>query len=116
MNRIFLIPGLGADCRIYNRLHLDGSEITRIEWIVPAPTDTLTRYAEKLIDQYLVTPGSIVIGNSMGGMIAMEIGKIITCEKIILISSIRTVDEAPGYFSFFRNIPVYKLIPETALS
>ena len=40
MNRIFLIPGLGADCRIYNRLHLDGSEITRIEWIVPAPTDT----------------------------------------------------------------------------
>jgi len=115
MGRIFLIPGLGADCRIYNHINLDGYDVVSVNWITPAPSDTLTTYAQKLIDQYHIVVGSVVIGNSMGGMIAMEIGKIITCEKIILISSIRTVDEAPGYFSFFRSIPVYKLVPQKAL-
>ena len=111
-----MIPGLGADSRIFKRLDLDDRDITRIDWIIPAPSDTLNTYAQKLIDQYHITHGSIIIGNSMGGMIAMEIGKIIQCDKIILISSIRTVDEAPGYFSFFRSIPVYKIIPENMLS
>jgi pimeloyl-ACP methyl ester carboxylesterase len=115
MGRIFLIPGLGADCRIYNHINLEGYDVVSINWIENAPGDTLTTYAQKLIAQFHIVSGSIIIGNSMGGMIAMEIGKIITCEKIILISSIRTVDEAPGYFTFFRNIPVYKLVPEKAL-
>jgi pimeloyl-ACP methyl ester carboxylesterase len=116
MSKIFLIPGLGADCRIYQNIDFGARPVTWIDWLKPAPTDTLTSYAQKLIDQYNITPGSIVIGNSMGGMIAMEIGKKVPCQKIILISSIRTKDEAPGYFSFFRNIPLYKLIPENALS
>jgi pimeloyl-ACP methyl ester carboxylesterase len=115
MSRIFLIPGLGADCRIYNRIDLDGYDVTDINWVTPASSDTLITYAQKLIDQHHIVVGSIIIGNSLGGMIAVEIGKIITCEKIILISSIRTMEEAPGYFSFFRSIPVYKLVPEKAL-
>ncbi len=113
---IFLISGLGADCRIYQNIDFGARPVTRIDWIKPAPTDTLANYAQKLIDQYNITPGSIIIGMSMGGMIAVEIGKIVPCQKIILVSSIRTADDAPGYFSFFRNIPVYKLIPENALS
>ncbi|HZY37669.1 MAG TPA: alpha/beta hydrolase [Mucilaginibacter sp.] len=116
MSVIFLIPGVGADCRIFNRLHFDGHDVMRVDWVTPDSTDTLTTYAQKLIDQYNIAPGSIVIGNSMGGMIAIEMGKIIPLKKIILISSIRTADEAPGYFNFFRSIPVYKIIPENALS
>jgi len=115
MGKVFLIPGLGADCRIYDRIDLSGYDAVAIDWVKHAPADTLTTYAQKLIDQYHIVTGSVIVGNSMGGMIAMEIGKLITCEKIILISSIRTVDEAPGYFSFFRSIPVYKLVPEKAL-
>ena len=47
----------------------------------------------------------------MGGMIAIEIANLIPVNKVILISSIRTIDEAPGYFGLFRKLPVYKLIP-----
>src|ERR1700733_15326900 len=115
MSRLFLIPGLGADCRIYDHIDLDGYNVSPINWITPAPGDTLSSYAQKLIDQFHIVTGSVVIGNSLGGINVMDVGKIIRCEKIILISSIRTVDEAPGYFSFFRSIPVYKLVPEKAL-
>jgi pimeloyl-ACP methyl ester carboxylesterase len=111
MSRLFLIPGLGADCRIFKHLDLAGYDVVPINWIKPDETDTLTTYAQKLIDHYHITERSIVIGNSLGGMIGVEIAKIIRLEKLILISSIKTVEEVPWHFYFFRAVPVYKLIP-----
>jgi pimeloyl-ACP methyl ester carboxylesterase len=111
MSRAYLIPGLGADSRIYNNIVIDDYELVKLKWIEPDKTDTLKSYAQKLILQYNIAPLSVIVGNSLGGMIAIEIAKIIPAKKVILISSIKTVDEAPAYFSFFRALPVYKLIP-----
>jgi pimeloyl-ACP methyl ester carboxylesterase len=111
MSKIFLIAGLGADTRVYNNIDLHEHDVTPVDWIEPNKLDTLSTYAQKLIHQYNITPGSIVIGNSLGGMITIEISKLIPLKKAILISSIKTNDEAPRYFSLFRNLPVYKLIP-----
>jgi pimeloyl-ACP methyl ester carboxylesterase len=111
MSQIFLIPGLGADHRVYKNIKLKNTEITYIDWIEPSSTDTLTTYAQRLINEYHISPGSIVIGNSLGGMLAVEIANKIALEKVILISSIKTIDEAPFYFHIFRWLPIYKLIP-----
>ena len=111
MSKIFLIAGLGADTRVYNNIDLNNHEVICVDWIEPNQTDTLVTYAQKLIQQYNITPKSVVIGNSLGGMLAVEIAKIVPVEKAILISSIMTVDEAPGYFKVFRLLPVYKIIP-----
>ncbi|MFD0749472.1 alpha/beta hydrolase [Mucilaginibacter calamicampi] len=112
MSKIFLIAGMGADTRIYNNIELpDEDEVIPVDWINPDISDTLTTYAQKLIKQYNITYNSIVIGNSLGGMIAIEIAKLIPLNKVILISSIKTIDEAPGYFSFFKMLPLYKIIP-----
>ncbi|MFD2146857.1 hypothetical protein [Mucilaginibacter antarcticus] len=43
-------------------------------------------------------------------MIAVEIGKQIKLNKIILISSIKTRSEAPAYFNFFKAVPLYKIV------
>lgn len=110
MSKIFLIAGLGADTRLYNNIDLGDNDVIPIDWIEPNETDTLTTYAQKLIHQYFITNNSIVIGVSLGGMIAVEIAKQVKLSKVILISSIKTVDEAPGYFKFFNAIPVQKLI------
>jgi hypothetical protein len=111
MSKLFLIPGLGADCRIYKNIDLKGHELVCVQWIDPAKNDSLTTYAQKLIDKYHILSGSIVIGNSLGGMIAIEIAKKISLQKTILISSIKTVKEAPWYFSFFRITRLHRLIP-----
>jgi pimeloyl-ACP methyl ester carboxylesterase len=111
MSRIFLIPGLGADSRVYNNIDLKNFDVTRIEWIEPDSTDTLLTYAQKLVSQYNISDNSIIIGNSLGGMLAIEIAKLLPVKKVILISSIKTIDEAPGYFKFFRAFPLYKIIP-----
>jgi len=116
MGKLFLIPGLGADCRIYKNIDLEGYDVVHVEWIVPDRTDTLSSYAQKLIDHYDIISESIVIGNSLGGMIGMEIAKKIDLDKVILISSIKSVDEAPWYFSFFRATRLHHLIPVQKLT
>ena len=111
MSKVYLIAGLGADTRVYNNIDLSDHEVTCVDWIIPHQTDTLATYAQKLIFQYHITPNSVVIGNSLGGMIAIEMAKFIPLQKVIQISSIKTVDEAPWYFPLFRWFPVYKIIP-----
>ncbi len=111
MHKIFLIPGMGADSRIYGRLKFDGYEAIYIDWIEPEPTDTLVTYAAKLIGKYHITDGAVLVGNSLGGMLAVEMAKIIRADKVILISSIKSVDESPAYFKLFRSVPVHKVIP-----
>ncbi|MDB5007495.1 MAG: hypothetical protein JWP45_1888 [Mucilaginibacter sp.] len=116
MSTIYLIPGLGADTRVYNNIDLGDQDVVCVDWIEPNPTDTLATYAQKLIYQYNILPKSVVIGNSMGGMIAIEIAKLIPMEKVILISSIKTIDEEPRYFTLIRSLPFYKLIPGKAFT
>jgi pimeloyl-ACP methyl ester carboxylesterase len=116
MSKVFLIAGLGADTRIYNNIDLLDYDVIPIDWITPAKSDSLTTYAQKLIYQYHISKNSIVIGNSLGGMLAVEIAKLMPLKKVILISSIKTIDEAPRYFSFFRKVPLYRLVPQRMMT
>ncbi|WP_158996159.1 alpha/beta fold hydrolase [Mucilaginibacter sp. L196] len=117
MSKVFLISGLGADTRLYNNVDIpEDDEVVPVDWIEPHETDTLSNYAQKIIYQYDIRPSSIVIGTSLGGMLAIEIAKKVNLKKAILISSIKTVREAPGYFSVFRILPIYKFLPGRVLN
>ncbi|MEO8887093.1 MAG: alpha/beta hydrolase [Mucilaginibacter sp.] len=116
MSKIYLIAGLGADTRVYNNIDLHDHDVVPLDWIEPDETDTLSAYAQKLIQQYHITPNSVIIGNSLGGMMGIEIAKIIPINKVILISSIKTISEAPWYFDFFRAAPIHKLVPKCLMT
>jgi pimeloyl-ACP methyl ester carboxylesterase len=111
MIKVFLIPGLGADYRIYKNIDLQGNDGVNVSWVEPDKNDTLASYAQKLIDKYQITAGSIVIGNSLGGMLAVEIANKIELNKVILISSIKSVHEIPASFKWFRFISIYRILP-----
>lgn len=113
MSKIFLIPGMGADTRIYNNIELLDNDVVPVDWISPDKNDTLNTYAQKLIQQYHITNNSILIGNSLGGILAIEIAKTVPISKVILVSSIKTINEAPWYFKLFKNVPVYQIIPNS---
>lgn len=112
MRKVYLISGLGADSRLFKNIKLPAScEVILVDWHIPASDDTLTTYAQSIVKQYDIQDISTVIGVSLGGMISVEIAKQVNLDKVILISSIKTDSEAPWYFNFFRNLPVYKAIP-----
>jgi hypothetical protein len=49
-------------------------------------------------------------------MLAIEIARLMPINKVILISSIKTIDEEPRYFNFFRKLPIYKLVPHRLMT
>lgn len=112
MGKVYFIAGLGADKRLFNNIRIPQDyQVIATDWLIPEAKDTMATYACKLIDHYQITDGAILVGVSLGGILSVEIAKRVKLAKVILISSIKTIGEAPWYFKFFRGIPVYKPIP-----
>ena len=109
---IYLIPGQGADERLFSKLSLDTNfEIRKIHHITPEKGMTIPGYALALSAQIDTTKPFILVGVSLGGMVATEMGDFLHPEKIIIISSAKCCEELPGRYKFQRKMPLYKAVP-----
>ena len=76
--KIYFIPGLGFDRRIFQNLELVSADIEYIDWIEPISlNENIKAYATRLatqIDHH--SDGTILIGHSFGGVISQEIAQI----------------------------------------
>ncbi|MEM7591263.1 MAG: alpha/beta hydrolase [Cyanobacteria bacterium P01_A01_bin.83] len=109
-NKIYLVSGLGADQRVFQKLKFSGYQPVHIEWIEPEAGESITEYTKRLVTQ-IKSEKPIIIGLSFGGIIAVEIAKQIQTEKVILISSTKNQQEIPFYFHIFRWLPIHRLLP-----
>ena len=109
---VYLIPGQGADARQFNLLKIDQQfEIRNIEYFTPEKGWEMHEFARALAQQIDTTGRFIIIGVSLGGMLATEMGVFLHPEKIIIISSAKHRNELPGRYTFQKSIPIYKLVP-----
>jgi pimeloyl-ACP methyl ester carboxylesterase len=114
MKELYLISGLGADKRVYDFLNLKDYKIMHINWIAPLPNEPIEAYAKKIAGQIEATK-PILIGVSFGGMMAIELGKLLETEKIILISSAKIRADIPFYFRLIGYCKLHRLIPSALL-
>ncbi len=109
---VYLIPGQGADARQFNRLKINQQfEVRDIEYFTPEKGLKMHEFALALAQQIDTTGSYVIIGVSLGGMLAAEMGDFLDPEKIILISSAKYRNELPGRYSFQKSIPINKLVP-----
>lgn len=111
MEKLFLISGLGADRRLFDKIQVPGYEYVHVDWLEPEPDDTITTYAQKLIARYGITAGAKVVGVSLGGILTVEVSSLVPLGTAVIISSIKSVAEIPWYFALFRRLPIYKVLP-----
>lgn len=107
---LYIFSGLGADERVFQRLDFSGFSTTFIKWIIPQDNETIENYATRLLDQ-ITTNKPTLIGLSFGGLIAIEVAKLIDTKKVILIASAKTKMEIPFYYRFAGNFGLHKLLP-----
>jgi pimeloyl-ACP methyl ester carboxylesterase len=107
---IYIFSGLGADERAFQQLDLDAYHVTHIQWIKPAAEESIEVYAGRLIEQ-VITPKPILVGLSFGGLMAIEASKHISTEKIVLISSVKTMKEIPLPYRIMGKIGLQKIFP-----
>ncbi len=115
MQTLYCISGLGADETVFSNLDLSFANPVFIKWIKPLPEENLSDYALRLKQKYIHEKEPLLLGLSLGGMIAVEIAKTIPGAKVIIISSAKTKDEIPFYWKMLRYMPVHKLLSSTLI-
>lgn len=115
MAKVYLIPGLGNDVRIFSRLIplLLEQDVCCLEYLEPLSVrESIESYAQRLVDSISdVEEPPVLIGMSMGGAVATEMAKRMPFKELVLISSFKHQAEVPLLFKIARVFPLYRLIP-----
>jgi pimeloyl-ACP methyl ester carboxylesterase len=110
MKHIYCISGFGADERIFSKINFWGNDVHFIQWKIPEKHESIESYASRM-QQEITHPNPILIGLSFGGMMSVEIAKLIPVEKIILVSSVCCRKELPFYMKLTSALNLNRLIP-----
>ncbi|MCC6370135.1 MAG: alpha/beta hydrolase [Bacteroidia bacterium] len=100
---------------MFVNLNLSDYHAHFIKWIEPLPEERLEDYAKRLLSQITTNSKPTLIGLSFGGVMAIEVSKLIAYENIILISSFKTTTELPWYFRLAALLKLDVLVPASLL-
>ncbi len=110
MKNLYLLSGLGADKRVFDGIDLSKFNAHHIRWIEPQNNESIEQYASRLIGQ-IPSHKPILIGLSFGGIMAIEIAKLIETEKIILISSAQIHEDIPVLYRLMGRLGITTIVP-----
>ncbi len=107
---VYLLPGLANDHTVFSQLELQNVNSIHIPWVEPLKKESIEAYALRLC-AYITTPNPTIIGLSFGGMVAIEMAKHISIQKIILISSAKCKQEIPYYLRLLGKTGLQHIAP-----
>ena len=112
MNAYF-ISGLGADEQMFLKTKLPkGFVIHHLAWLRPSKGETFPAYAERLAEKIDQRQPFILVGLSLGGMMAIEMNKFLKPAYTILISSVTNRKGLPFWFKLASLTGIYKIVPD----
>ena len=76
----------------------------------PIEGETLAEYAHRFSRLVDISRPFVLIGSSLGGMLAIEMARTIRPEKVILISSVKHRGELPGWMRSMKYLRLHKLL------
>jgi pimeloyl-ACP methyl ester carboxylesterase len=114
---IHFISGLGADYLAFSYLKLTSNlDKNFAEWIEPEQNEHYSSYISRMINIYKIKEGDIIIGLSFGGMVAVEINKLVRLKQLILLSSTATTNGLMPIIRFVGKLGLNKLFPKKQLN
>lgn len=95
---VVLIPGLGADHRLFGPQKRAFTNLRIPEWIEPERGESLERYASRMADSVDEPDRPYVLGGvSMGGMLALEMARKLRPSALVLIGSAKSGREVRSW-------------------
>ena len=110
MKTIYCISGLGADERAFSRLELPGYTLVYLPWFLPLPNEPINEYALRM-SSGIKEKNPLLMGLSFGGMMCIEIAKIIPVNAVILLSSISSKTGIPKWLKRIGWLKLNKIFP-----
>ncbi|GDY13647.1 hypothetical protein LBMAG53_25250 [Planctomycetota bacterium] len=85
---IHFLPGMGADARLWQDYHHLAEDASFHDWPKPSSFSIgIEAYARQLIDRFGIIASDVLVGASMGGMLAAEIQRLMPRIAVIQVSS-----------------------------
>ncbi|HMN04939.1 MAG TPA: alpha/beta hydrolase [Flavobacteriales bacterium] len=108
--RIYLLPGIGCDKGLFSRLELPGHDVTVLEW-PPFPKGcTLPGIAQAMAKGVDASQPHVLVGVSMGGMVAQELALLTRPRKVVLISSFTGPAEWPLHARLTKRFHLWNTV------
>ena len=105
----YLIPGMGADKRLFQRFHLPNGKVHHLDWIAHEKSKSLREYAALMANR-IQTENNIIVGSSMGGMVTVEISKQINPMGVVLVSAPAGRHEFPRSLKNLRALKLHRAL------
>jgi pimeloyl-ACP methyl ester carboxylesterase len=104
--QLFLLPGLGADARLFEPQRRAFPDLIVPPWIPPNRQETLHDYAIRMAET--IRPLSdvpfVLGGVSFGGMMALEMARYLKPDAVVMIASCRSRDSLCGIHRLGRRV------------
>ena len=110
----YLIPGMGADKRLFQRFHLPNGKVHHLDWIAHEKSKSLREYAALMANR-IQTENNIIVGSSMGGMVTVEISKQINPMGVVLVSAPAGRHEFPRSLKNLRALKLHRALNATQI-
>jgi pimeloyl-ACP methyl ester carboxylesterase len=112
---IYLLPGLGTDQRIFSWLQLEAAEIQYLPFPEPERGESTASYATRMAQGITHSGPVVLVGFSLGGILAQEIALQRPVQRMVLISTVQSRAELPIGIRAARLLPLHRIPvrPET---
>ncbi|WKZ66955.1 MAG: alpha/beta hydrolase [Flavobacteriales bacterium] len=107
---IYLVPGLGADHRLFQRLDLAPHPVHPLNWPAMPEGSSLADFARVLADQVDRTRPHALAGVSMGGMVVQEMAALTRPVRTVVISSWKGPQEMPPPIRVLRGTHAERIL------
>lgn len=112
--RLLLLPGVGADRRLFDEQRPCDAELHFIEWIPPASAhESMADYAKRLAATIDISHPLVIGGASFGGMMALEVAQHVSPKAVILIASCRSASSLPSSYRLLQTCS--DVVPDAVL-
>ena len=109
---LILLPGMGADSRMFAPLRTSIPQLVTPDWIEPEWNESLAEYAHRLAQSVDPDRPCFVGGASFGGVVALEMSVALQARACFLIGSMRSPDGLPWRLKALRPLtPLTGLLP-----
>jgi pimeloyl-ACP methyl ester carboxylesterase len=103
MKRLLLLPGVGADQRLFHEQRSCATDLHVLGLLPPLAADEpLTAYSKRVAATIDTSEPIVIGGASFGGMIALEVARHIAADAVILIGSCRSPSSLPSHYRLLR--------------
>lgn len=109
---VYFMSGLGADEHMFLKTTLpEGFEIHHLAWLKPLKNESFPAYARRLAEGIDESQPFLLVGLSLGGMMAIEMNKFLKPAYTILISSVTNREGLPFWFKLAGLTGIYRIVP-----